>query len=140
MPDLFGAKSAADDECIDRREARLGFPYSWEYDRINSRWYRLLSNKTIGTPCPSFLFHAMLSDISWSRSKNITQTFTEGIDENIAPGLYEVVISKWQLEEEVESTDGRTGNLYEYVKKNGSPYCRDESSFEWDINDATHII
>jgi len=28
----------------------------------------------------------------------------------------------------------------EYVKQNGSPYCKDESSFEWDINDATHII
>eukprot|EP00986_Skeletonema_menzelii_P013396 scaffold7734_cov145-Skeletonema_menzelii.AAC.4 len=140
MPDLLGAKSAADDECINRREARLGFPYSWEYDRINSRWYRLRSSKSIGTPCLSFLFHPMLNDISWSRSRDITQTFTEGIDEVIAPGLYEVTIGHWQLEKEVESAEGRTGNLYEYVKKNGSPYCRDENSFEWDINDATHII
>jgi hypothetical protein len=140
MPDLFGAKSAANDECINRREARLGFPYSWGYDRNNSRWFRLQSSKSIGTPCPSFLFHKTLNNISWSNSRDITQTFTQGNDEHVAPGFYELIISNWQLEKEVEGTGGRTGNLFEYVKKNASPYCNDESSFEWDINDAHHLI
>ncbi|KAK1749276.1 alpha-L-rhamnosidase [Skeletonema marinoi] len=61
IPDLLGAKSAADGECSNRREARMGFPYSWEYDRINSRWYRLRSSKSIGTPCLSFLNHKQLA-------------------------------------------------------------------------------
>jgi hypothetical protein len=76
----------------------------------------------------------------WSSSKDITQTFNQGGEVKIPPGLYELFITNWKLEKEVDSSGGRTGNLFDYVKKSGSPYCDDESTFEWDINDAVHLI
>ena len=59
----------------------------------------------------------------------------------LIPGLYEVLIKNWPLEEEVEGT-WRIGNILEYYKDNGDigPYCNDESEYEWHIEDATHII
>jgi hypothetical protein len=140
MPDLIGTRSVASIECINRRKARQGFPYSWEYNRTQKQWYRLQSSKSIGTPCASFLFHESLNNIMWSSSKDITQTFNQGGEVKMSPGLYELFITNWKLEKEVKSSGGRVGNLFDYVKKSGSPYCDDESTSEWDINDAVHLI
>jgi len=49
-PDFAGAKMDAQIKCANRREARLGFPYSWEYNRTKKKWYKLKSGKAIGTP------------------------------------------------------------------------------------------
>ena len=140
FPDVGWAMSAAINECSDRRKARLGFPYSWEYDRDKKQWYRLESSKSIGTPCSSYLFHPSLDGTKWSSGTDTSRLVSQRIDELLGPGLYDILISDWQLEPEVEGT-GRLGNLPEYYKKdNLGPYCSDSSTFEWDIEDATHII
>ena len=70
----------------------------------------------------------------------MTHDVFEGKDRVLKAGLWDIVISNWQLEEEVEGT-GRIGNIPEYYNSDDlGPYCKDESTSEWDINDATHII
>ena len=104
------------------------------------QWYKHESGKAIGTPCQSYLFHSSLDDTKWGNDMDITGTFTHRIDVPIAPGLYEIIFTNWQLEPEVEGT-GRIGNIQEYYNSDDlGPYCKDESTSEWDINDATHII
>jgi len=141
-PDLINARVLANKECEQRRKDRLGFPYSWEYDRFKEQWHRHESGKSIGTPCESFLFHSTLSETKWGSDMDLTSQFTERRDVPIRPGLYEVVFTNWKLEQEVEGT-GRIGNIPEYFKLDADklgPYCQDSSTSDWDINDATHII
>ncbi|KAL7527297.1 hypothetical protein ACHAXR_001887 [Thalassiosira sp. AJA248-18] len=139
-PDLVYAKSAAEKECMMRRKARKGFPYSWEYDRVKEQWYKHESGKSIGTPCESFLFHSSLGGMKWGIDRDITSTFSQRTDVQVAPGFYELIFTNWQLEKEVEGT-GRIGNLPEYYNSDDlGPYCEDSSTFEWNIDDATHII
>ncbi|OEU17479.1 Bac_rhamnosid-domain-containing protein [Fragilariopsis cylindrus CCMP1102] len=100
------------------------------------QWYKLESSKAIGTPCRSFLFHPKLS-IQWEQEEYI-----EGSSEDcqLGPGLYQVIISGWQLEKEAESED-RIGQFSQYFQMDDvGPYCSDPDTFEWDIDDATHII
>ena len=140
MPDLTNAQLAAERECDKRRKARFGFPYYWEYNREKSQWYKLKSGKAIGTPCESYLFHPSLDSTKWSNEIDATRIFSQRSDEYIVPGLYEILISNWQLEKEIEGT-GRIGNLPEYYNSdNLGPYCNDRSTYEWNIDDATHII
>ena len=141
IPDVFEAKILADEDCGDRRKSRrYGFPYSWEYDRFKEKWYRLESGKSIGTPCESYLFHSNLDHTEWGDEEDITKPFSQREDVPVGPGLYEIVFLDWQLEKEVEGT-GRIGNIPEYYKSEDlGPYCKDESTFEWDLDDATHII
>jgi len=140
FPDMVKAKSSTSRECIRRRKARLGFSYNWEYDRVSELWYKHENGKAIGTPCQSYLFHSTLKDTKWSDAIDMTLTFAERSDTPIAPGLYEVLLTNWSLEKEVEGT-GRLGNLPEYYKSDDlGPYCKDSSTFEWDIDDGTHII
>ena len=66
--------------------------------------------------------------------------FSKRDDIQIEPGMYELVFTNWQLEKEVEGT-GRIGNIPEYYESDDQgPYCKDSSEFEWNIDDATHII
>ena len=141
FPDLGYAKSEAKKDCEDRRRQKLGFSYNWDYDRVNENWFKRLNGKAIGTPCDSFLFHPSLDNIVWSATNGITGRMKERTDEYLPPGLYEVIINNWQLEKEVEGS-GRIGNIPEYFNAEGdiSPYCSDKSDFEWNIEDATHII
>jgi hypothetical protein len=136
FPDVAGARLSASVECAKRRERRMGFPFSWEYDKEKKQWYKLESSKAIGTPCRSFLFHPKLS-IQWEQEEYI-----EGSSEDcqLGPGLYQVIISGWQLEKEAESED-RIGQFSQYFQMDDvGPYCSDPDTFEWDIDDATHII
>lgn len=140
IPDLPYAKKTAWGECKIRRNDRKGFPYSWEYDRSKEQWHRYESGKAIGTPCKDFLFHHSLGYTKWDTERDITDTFSKRIDVPIGPGLHEIVFTNWQLEKEVEGT-GRIGNLPEYYNAdNLGPYCEDSRTFEWDIDDGTHII
>ena len=81
-----------------------GLPLSWEYDRLKKQWFKLESGKAIGTPCESYLFHPTLHDTKWSDESDVSRLFMRRIDEFIAPGLYDILISNWQLESEVEGT------------------------------------
>lgn len=142
FPNLVKAKLAAEEECKTRRKNREGFPYSWEYDRSKEQWYKLVSGKAIGTPCQSYLFHSSLDGTQWGSEEDVTSSFLHRTDVPIKPGLYEIILDNWQLEKEVEGT-GRIGNLPEYYKANAEdlgPYCKDASTSEWQIDDATHII
>mmetsp|Transcript_584 Transcript_584/g.1146 ORF Transcript_584/g.1146 Transcript_584/m.1146 type:complete len:1344 (+) Transcript_584:204-4235(+) len=141
IPDLINAKASANEECESRRKARLGFPYSWEYDRVKKRWYKLMSSKSIGTPCESYLFSVMPLAAQWNSHADMTSGVLEGEDMILSAGFYDIIINNWPLEYEVEGT-GRLGNIPEYFESNfdGGPYCKDSSAFEWHIDDATHII
>jgi len=142
-PDLSHALKEASVKCNKRRQRRLGFPYSWEYNRQRKRWYKLMSSKSIGTPCESFLFGVLPLADQWSSNKlDITDNVREGKETELSTGLYEIIIINWKLEQEVEGT-GRIGNIPEYFKLDADklgPYCQDSSTSDWDINDATHII
>jgi len=146
FPDLVNAKLSAIKECKRRRKARLGFPYSWEYDRSAKKWHKRVSRKAIGTPCESYLFHSSLDKTEWSKEMDITSTYAQRNDQPIAlgitilPGLHEILFNDWPLEEEVEGS-GRIGSIPEYYNSNDhGPYCKDSSTFEWQIDDGTHII
>jgi hypothetical protein len=142
FPDVGGARLSASVECAKRRERRMGFPFSWEYDKDKKQWYKLESSKAIGTPCRSFLFHPKLS-IQWEQEEHTPINNIEGSsskDHPLGPGLYQVIISGWQLEKEAESED-RIGAFSHYFQMDDvGPYCSDPDTFEWDIDDATHII
>jgi len=141
MPDMRYSRSAAAEECDDRRSKKLGFSYNWEYDRVKKEWFKRFSGKAIGTPCNSFLFHPSLDNIEWSNDRAVTESMRGRLDESISPGLYEVMIADWRLEKEVEGS-GRLGNIPEFFNSQGDlgPYCSDQKEFHWNIEDATHII
>ena len=140
IPDLCNAKTLTKDKCTQRRKDRLGFPFSWEYDRFEEKWHKHESGKSIGTPCESFLFHSSLDGTKWGKEMDATDGFSKRDDIQIEPGMYELVFTNWQLEKEVEGT-GRIGNIPEYYESDDQgPYCKDSSEFEWNIDDATHII
>ena len=140
LPHVAKAKVAASLECKKRREARMGFPYSWEYNKDKKEWYKLKSGKAIGTPCQSFLFHYELDGTQWDEEKDISNKARSMEDHLIRPGLHEILIKGWQLEKEIEGT-GRVGNIPEYFKADDvGPYCSDKNTWDWDIEDATHII
>jgi hypothetical protein len=126
MPDLEKTKSSADNECARRRSARMGFHYNWEYDREKQQWRKFYNQKTIGTPCQSYLFRGEVSQAKWSPPKLIRFKQSENDTEvDVDSGLYDVIIDHWQLGKESE----------------GKPRC-DTSSSEghWNVNDATHLI
>ena len=136
FPDIERAQLSANEECETRRKQRMGFPFSWEYNKDKKRWYKLESSKAIGTPCMCFLFHPLLDD---TRFENELFSFSiaDSKDRQLKSGFYEVIIDRWQLEREPES-DSRKGNFSHYYD---TMECKsDPDSFEWDINDAYHMI
>lgn len=141
IPDLNYAKTEARNECDSRRRRRLGFAYNWDYDRNKEEWFKRLNGKAIGTPCNSFLFHPSLENTQWAGERAMTKSLKDRLDESLSPGFYEVVVNNWPLEKEVEGR-GRLGNIPEYFKgkRNPGPFCTDESEYDWNIIDATHII
>jgi len=141
IPDVAGARLSADVECATRRKRRMGFSFNWEYDKEKKQWYKLESSKAIGTPCRSFLFHSKLDSIIWELDEHIISNIeTSPKDRPLRPGLYQVIISGWQLEREAESVS-RLGDFPKYYLMDdvGSD-CSNPDTFEWDIDDASHII
>ncbi|KAL9187924.1 hypothetical protein ACHAXT_006302 [Thalassiosira profunda] len=140
FPDLESARREADAKCNKRRQRRLGFPYSWEYDRGKERWHKQIRGKSIGTPCESFLFSVLPLSAQWSGRADATHQ-VRGKDRVFPPGLYDILFENWPLEKEVEGT-GRLGNIPAYFKPgyDAGPYCEDSTTFDWHIDDATHII
>jgi hypothetical protein len=141
IPNLKEAKIDAKKACLDRRKEKLGFNYNWEMNRETSQWYRVYRKKAIGTPCQSFLFRSSLGDIQWSSPTEITGISTHGVEVPLSPGLYEIVVKKWELKPEVESDNGRIGALPQYYESDDiGPYCADEATFDWNVQDASHLI
>ncbi len=141
FPDLTHARKESEAKCKKRRSRRLGFPFNWEYDRERELWYKFKSAKSIGTPCESFLFSILPLSAQWSETGEMTHQVVERKDALLAAGMYEITINNWQLKPEVEG-NGRQGNIPEFVHKDykAGPFCEDEDTFEWQIDDATHII
>ena len=140
FPDLEGIRNEANAKCLRRRKKRLGFHWNWEYDRTKKRWYTHKSGKSIGTACESFLFD-IVPNYQWTKQVDITHDVFSRKDRELATGFYDIVISNWQLEQEVEGT-GRLGDIPQYFDPEfkAGPECDDESTFDWHIDDATHII
>ena len=116
----------------------MGYGYNWEYDRVADRWSRAMNKKAIGTPCRSFLFDASLEETKWSSRENIP--FPKNGDKRdisvaLKPGLYELHIHDWKLEAEIADKPG-----YNDYRGDMGPYCADPSTFQWNIEDATHLI
>ena len=140
VPDIEAARAESRVKCSRRRRKRLGFPFSWEYDKDKRKWYRLESGKSIGTPCESFLFDVLPVQAAWSGHADMTDHALQGKETVLNAGLHEIFISNWQLEQEVEGR-GRLGNLPEYFRTDElGPYCQDEKTGQWDVEDATHMI
>ena len=140
FPDLKSARKEASIKCNKRRQKRLGFPYTWEYSRERKKWQKFFSGKSIGTPCESFLFSVLPLKDQWGKYTDITEDAHDRKDKILSTGLHEIIITNWKLEDEVEG-NGRIGNIPEYYKSdNQGPYCKDSKEFEWNIDDATHII
>jgi hypothetical protein len=140
FPDLDGIRNEANAKCLRRRKKRLGFHWNWEYDRTKKQWYTHKSGKSIGTACESFLFH-IVPNYQWTKQVDITHDVFSRKDRELATGFYDIIITNWLLEEEVEGT-GRLGDIPQYydTEFNAGPYCNDEETFDWHIDDATHII
>ena len=141
FPDLVQVRNDAESKCHHRRNRKLGFPYSFEYDRQRKEWFRLTSSKAIGTSCESFLFDVMPLDAQWNKHEDITKKVFDMKDTSIKAGLYEIIINNYQLEQEIEG-NGRLGDIPEYYEEDfdAGPYCKDHNAFDWHVNDATHII
>ena len=149
IPDLRFARSEAKQDCQERRKAKLGFNYNWEYDRERKEWWKRYTGKALGTPCSSFLFHSsldMTDSIIWANERSITKNLQERSDETLLAGLYEVIIKDWPLREEVKIGGGkkgdRLGSIPSLLQSNADvgPYCSDASEAEWHVEDGTHII
>jgi hypothetical protein len=105
------------------------------------KWFKFTSSKSIGTSCESFLFNVLPLDAQWSTHDEITKKVFGMEDIFIESGLYDIIINNWQLEAEIEG-GGRLGDIPEYYEKDfdAGPYCRDQNTFEWHVNDANHLI
>ncbi len=140
--DYSKAKIEAQSACTNRRKARLGFPYSWEYNRTKRKWYKLRSGKAIGTPCESFLFGLANLGVKWSNKQNITDAVYLREGYPVTSGIYDVLVDDWELGPANIMGKGRVGNIPEYTRNSFDigPYCKDEATWNWDPNDATHMI
>lgn len=144
LPDIGEAKLLSDDECTNLRKSKLyGFGYNWEFDRNTMLWMKFNRNKAIGTPCRHFLFHSHLDNVEWDNPITAPGTSENGVEVILAPGLYDVVVNDWKLEPEVKPTgqDWRIGDRHEYsTAEDLGPYCSDSDSFDWNVDDASHLI
>lgn len=130
FPDIVDVNTLSAQECSNRRKARKGFDYNWEYDREEKQWKKVHRKKSIGTPCRSFLFHAMLSDVAWSSPETVHGSSENGIELELGPGLYDVIVDNWKLKPEVRGKeDWRIESMYEFYEGSIGPYCSDLDTF-----------
>ena len=118
-------------ECQARRKRKLGFGYAWEFDRVRETWVKRDRKKAIGTPCQSFLFHPALDSIGWSSAEIIVGTSDNGLEVDLGPGLYDVMVDEWQLKPEVKGQkDWRIASVRDfYEEEDIGPYCADSDTF-----------
>jgi len=80
--------------------------------------------------------------VKWSDKQNITDKVYSGEDFPFTSGIYDVLVDNWELEPDRIMGKGRVGNIPEYTQNsfNVGSYCKDESTWNWDPDDATHLI
>jgi len=142
LPDINEIKTSSSEECEKRRKGKEGFNYNWEFDREAETWVKVYRKKAIGTPCMSFLFHSSLSSVSWSSPVNLAGDSDNGLEVELGPGLYDVMVDKWQLKPEIKGTkDWRIASIKDfYESEDIGPYCSDTDTFDWNIGDASYLI
>ena len=144
IPDIQEARSMSEEVCSNRRETKLhGFDYNWEFDQRTMLWMKWKRNKSIGTPCRHFLFHSQLDNVDWDEPITAPGTSENGVEVILRPGLYDVVVNDWKLESDLERSGDawRISDRREYYEAEDlGPYCSDSDSFEWNIDDASHLI
>ena len=134
FPDLEKAQLKAHLECEQRREKKDGFPFHWHFDQTKHEFYRVYEKKAIGTPCESFLFH--VEPTSWQDYRSVKPSYKQlgSSSTSLPPGLYEITMDGWVLQNDVPKY-----GYWNYLGTLG-PYCSDGSTFDWNIDDAEHII
>jgi len=142
LEDIEKVRRLSSEECQRRRTAKEGFDYNWEYDRKENTWIKVYRKKAIGTPCESFLFHFSLDETAWSSTETLAGSSDNGSEIELSPGLYDVMVDEWQLKPEVKGTkDWRIASIKEfYGSEDIGPYCSDTDTFEWNVEDASHLI
>lgn len=125
LPDMDDIRASSAKECKKRRDDKGGFDYNWEFVREEKTWAKVHRKKAIGTPCDSYLFYSVLDDVAWSSAVTIPARSDNGIEVELGPGLYEVLVDEWQLKPEVKGTkDWRIASMKEsYGEGDISPYC-----------------
>jgi hypothetical protein len=72
----------------------------------------------------------------WSPSESIfAKRSGKETEVDLHSGLYDISIDHWQLIKGIEEKPGHgkySGDL--------GHHCSDSDTFEWDVNDATHLI
>lgn len=131
VPDIDQIKAYSSDECNKDRDAKKGFNYNWEYDTKDNLFVKVYRMKAIGTPCSSFLFHSSL-DVAWSSPETVLGSSENGLEVDLAPGLYDVIVDKWQLKPEVKGKkEWRIASLKDFYPtvNDIGPYCSDTDTF-----------
>ena len=57
--------------------------------------------------------------------------------------MYDVMIDEWQLKPEVKESsrsDWRLASLKNVLDEDVGPYCADEDTFNWNVDDASFLI
>lgn len=135
LPDIEEIRTLSSKACTRQRKEKNGFSYNWEFVRGENTWKKVYRKKAIGTPCTSFLFHSSLSfstDLKWSSPETIRGSPENGVEVELGPGLYDVMVDEWQLKPEVKagSNDWRIGSLRSLAEaKDIGPYCSDMDTF-----------
>ncbi|EED93166.1 predicted protein [Thalassiosira pseudonana CCMP1335] len=142
LPNMEETISMSKEECQRRRKSKdFGFNYNWEMNRKTEQWEKIERKKAIGTSCESFLFHSTLGSVEWSSPETVSGVSANGIEVPLGPGLYDVLIDKWQLKPEVKKYEGRIGDIPDYYNSEDvGPYCADSDTLDWNIEDATYLI
>jgi hypothetical protein len=144
IPEIEQIKDMSSQDCNKRRNAKIGFNYNWEFDNEDLIFVKVPRRKAIGTPCSSFLFHPQLDKVVWSSSEMIVGSLENGIEVDLVAGLYDVMVDKWQLKSEVKGKRGdwRIASIKDFYRsiEDIGPYCSDTDTFEWNIDDASHLI
>jgi hypothetical protein len=135
MPDLSGAHNNAKTTCQKRRAlSQYGFPYFYHYDRLTEEWTKVKQPQKTGTSCTSFLWDIDNKSLEWV-SYPWNPDDHQMPKQSLEPGLFQVVIDDWPL--------GRPAPLHTYdhfdISKIG-PYCHDASQFNWEMDDAVHLV
>ncbi|KAL7579512.1 hypothetical protein ACA910_007889 [Epithemia clementina (nom. ined.)] len=130
IPDFDEAQAKARALCEQRRKKKEGFPFHWHYDRKTKEFYRVYEKKTIGTPCDSFLF---TTEASW-QTMAIIAADSKGNVPQLNAGFFQVTMNQWQLHNDTPV------HGYESFNGDPGPFCSDPTTFDWDINDAEHLV
>jgi hypothetical protein len=135
MPDLSLAREKAKTTCqIRRKSSQHGFPFFYHYDRFKEEWTKVNQAHVTGTSCTSFLWEIEDKSLEWL-------SYAWNPDDHrmpkqvLQPGLFQVVIDDWPL--------GPPAPLHTYDNFNISkigPYCHDVSQFNWEMDDAVHLV